>query len=362
MKKIIPYLLIAVAFVIFIFSKHPDLLSYKFNQDVVKNYLRSQDIEDPNELIKDRIFISDSDIYLASGYLYAKGDNPAKYNFQHPPLIKYLFGYSVLLTGNPYWVQLFFGLVFLLLTYFLSSKILKYKWMAVIPSAFILSDPLFGNVISGCYLDLGQAVFAISFIILALYFPKKYFWVGLSLGLFAGSKFWSTAVMVAGLTYLFKFIIQKEKFNFLQILSTISVSLLVYLLTYTKYFLAGGWLMSFIELQGRIFKFMLSHNSAGQIGGSILLFATGFFTPWWKGGVERAVDWSLLWPIGLISSVVLVIKSKFKGVELFIYLLPAIYLLLISTGVPFTRYFVIILPFIYISLTKLFLDRFYSHK
>lgn len=361
MKKILLYVLIFLAFVLVLWIGHKNLFSYKFDQNLIHDYLRSQDIEDPKGEIKDRIFISDSDIYLASGYLYAKGENPTKYNFQHPPFVKYLFGFSVILTGNPYWIQMLFGIMFLLLTYFLSVKIFKNRWISLIPPILLLSDPLFGNILDGCYLDLGQAVFALVFIILALFYPKKWLWIGITLGFFAASKFWSTSIIYIMIVAAYKFV-RKEKINTKNLVFTFGIAFIVFALIYAKTFIDLDWRFNIFTFLAKNLKFMMTHNSAGGFGGSIFLFVTGFFSPWWKGGIERAADWNILWPLGLISSIILAIKSKLKSPESIIYLLPTIYLLLIGTGVPFTRYFLIILPFIYISLIKLTVGFWKSNK
>lgn len=362
MKRIFPYLLILLSFVFTIFFFHKSALTYKFDPILVKDYLRSQDIEDPMGAILDRISMSDSDIYIATGYLYAKGESPTLHNFQHPPLMKYLFGFSTLMTENPLYVQMFFGFVFLILTYFLGTKIFKNIWLALLPTGLLLMDPVFSGMIEGAYLDLGQAVFALLFIILALFYPKKYALQGVTLGLFAASKFWSTAIIFVVLIYTFKILVKKEKIDYKKVIFSFAVAFLVFSTIYLKAFIDGRRAFNIFAFLGRDLKFMMSHNSAGNFGGPILLFLTGFFSPWWKSGVARALDWSILWPIGLICSTILAIKSKFKGAESLIYLLPAVYLLFISTGVPFTRYFLIILPFIYIGLTKLLFNRADSHK
>jgi hypothetical protein len=98
---------------------------------------------------------------------------------------------------------------------------------------------------------------------------------------------------------------------------------------------------------------MITHNSAKQIGGPMILFITGYFAPWWQAGVLRATDWTLLWPIGLISGIILSVRKMTSKVQLFFSLLPLVYLILESTQVPFTRYFIIILPFIYLSFANL---------
>ena len=155
--------------------------------------------------------MSDSDTYAATGYLYAKGEDPTKYNFQHPPLVKYLFGFSTLLTGNPFYVQILFGLSLLFLTYFLGNRIFKNRILAFIPVLLLLVDPLFGSMMTETLLDLGQAVFAFGYIILMLFYPESYILSGVVLGLFAASKFWSTAIIFVGLVYLYKILLLKRK-------------------------------------------------------------------------------------------------------------------------------------------------------
>lgn len=361
MKRIWAYVLITLAFALLLFSKHSEIFSYKFDQNLIHDYLRSQDIEDPLGLIKDRIFISDSDIYIATGYLYAKGENPTSYNFQHPPLIKYLFGFSTLLTGNPFYVQIFFGLVLLFLTYFLGTKLFKNTAVSLIGTGFLLIDPVFGGMMNQALLDLGQAVFALSYIILVLFYPGNYILQGLVLGLFAASKFWSTAILFVVLVFAFKLFIRKEKLDFKKNAISFVIAFLVLSLSYLKSFIDARGLFNIFFFVAKDLRFMLAHNSAGSVGGPLILFVTGFFAPWWQKGVERAADWSLLWPASLVTSVYLAVKTKVKDLKFFFYLLPFTYLLFTSTQVPFTRYFIIILPLTYLSLAGL-LKYLYEHR
>lgn len=355
MKKIFPYILIVLSFIVFIIFRSPETATYKFNNTLAKDYLRSQDIEDPEGFIKDRVILNDSDIYQSAGYLYAKGNSPTAYDFQHPALVKYLYGFSIILSGNPYWVQIIFGAIFLLLTYFLSTKIIKNKWLAMIPPILILIDPLFKNVLNGAYLDMGQSVFALLFVILTVFYPGKFVLQGITLGLFSASKFWSTAGIFFVIIYAYKFI-TKQKINYKKVIVSLFIAFITFSLVYVKAFIDAGGAFNIFAFLGKEVKFMLTHNSASGVGGSILLFVSGYFAPWWKDGIDRAGDWNLLWPIGLMASIFLAIKTKFKIKEGLIYVFSLVYLLLTSTGVPFTRYFLIILPFVYISLVKIVAD------
>lgn len=331
MKKVFPYFLIILAFVLLLLTKYPGVFSYSFNQNTVINYLRSQDIEDPASRIKDRLIISDSDIYSATGYLYAKGEDPTRYNFQHPPLIKYLFGFSIFLTGNPFYVQAIFGLTLLFITYFLGTKILKNQLLALVPVMLLLTDPLYGSMMTETLLDLGQAVFALAYITLIFLYPESYILQGLVLGLFAASKFWSTAIVFVILIYGYKLFIKKEKLNLKGGTLSFVVAFAVFALTYLVSLTRGLNMFFFLA---KDLKYMLAHDSAGVFGGTILLFLKGY----------------VLWPISLLAGIYPMFKTKVKDIRFFFLILPIIYLLSLSTALPFTRYFLLILPILYINL------------
>src|SRR3989338_10284003 len=80
--------------------RKPEIFSFKFDNALIDRYFLSQDI--PREVPGKRLFLSDADVDLATGYLYAQGKDPSLFNFEHMPLIKYLYGFSVILFDNPY--------------------------------------------------------------------------------------------------------------------------------------------------------------------------------------------------------------------------------------------------------------------
>jgi hypothetical protein len=335
--------------------KHPGALKYQFDQNLVRDYLRSQDIEDPQGKILNRIYVSDSDIYQATGYLYAKGEDPASLNL-HPPLVKYLFGFSILLTNNPFYVQIVFGLILLFLTYFLGIKLYKNNPVALAGTILLLVDPVFGGMMDETLLDLGQAVFALLYTIMIYFYPLSYILSGVVLGLFAASKFWSTAIIFVTLIYGFKIFIQKEKIVFKNLAISFLVSIIVFALTYIVSFIREGGIFNLISYQGRVLNFMLTHNSASLIGGPIILFLTNYFVPWWERGIDYSNVWTFLWPAGFVASIILAVRTKIKDRKFFFYVFPIIYLLLTSTQVPFARYFILILPYFYLNLGKAIVD------
>lgn len=349
-KDFLAILFLLVSFFAFIFFKHKGSLSYSFDAKLIDRYLRSQDIEDIDDEIKDRIFVSDSDIYISAGYLYSKGNEPTKYNFQHPPLIKYLYGFSIQLFNNPYYTQILLGGLFITLTYILGVKVFDNRLMGLLGSLFMFVDPVFSGMFTEALLDLGQATFSLLYVASVLFYPASFIFQGVSLGLFAASKFWSTTLFFIAALYGYKFLSKKERVNIKTFLLSLIVAVITFSLTYTKSFVDRGGLFNILFFEGRVLKFMLDHNAATNLGGPAFLFLTGILQDWWKGNVSRVMDWTILWPIAFINSIYQVIKIRKINLKFFVFLLPIAYLLYLSPQVPFSRYFIIILPYFYLGL------------
>ena len=99
MKHWIFLISIIVLYIAKLYFYSPEIFHYRFNKSLIDKYFCSQDIS--HEVPCKRIFLSDSDLHIAAGYLYIKGYDPTVYHFQHTPFVKYLYGIAILLTGNP---------------------------------------------------------------------------------------------------------------------------------------------------------------------------------------------------------------------------------------------------------------------
>ncbi len=359
-------LLIVFVYSIFIFYRHRDTLKYQFNQNQISEYLRSQDIEDLEDRIKDRIHISDSDIYIASGYLYAKGESPIKYNFWHAPLVKYLFGFSTIIFNNPFIVQIVFGSLLLVLTYILGLRVFKNAFIGILASGFLLFDPLFSSIISEGLLDLGQSVFSIAYVLVTLLLPGSFVLHGILLGLIGASKFWTTSIFLMAVLYFYKVFLKKEKIIFKNVVLTVVIAVITFSSVYLKVFIEtqGGFNIIFWQLKS--LKLLINHNTSAFFGGSIVLFLTGYFMEWWnKSEFLRTQIWSPLWPVAFVGSILNIFIEKKNSLSYVIYLLPILYLLYISTGAPFSRYYILVLPYFYLGLSKILVGivrRMYGYK
>jgi predicted membrane-bound dolichyl-phosphate-mannose-protein mannosyltransferase len=353
LKRIDFLVLFLFSFLFFVISylSYPSSFKYRFSEDLIKDYLRSQDIEDKEDKIKDRIFISDDKIYLASGVLYARGEPPAKFNFQHPPFLKYLFGYSVLLFGSPYPILYLFSLIFIFLVYLLGILVFKSRLVSFLALVLIFLDPVFWETSQSTLLDMGQVVFALLFLILFFYYPEKIFLQGVSLGLLFASKFWSVSLLFVFFLVFYKVFFLKSKVNFKKMAFVFGIGFIVFCLSYFSILFVGRGILDIILLQLRTLKFMLYHNNAGTFGNLFMLFISGNYFSWWGKEIIKSSVFSILWPLSFAVNMILVFKFyKNKKIWL-IFLVPVFYFLVNLTNTAFTRYFLFILPFLYTSLS-----------
>lgn len=323
-------IIIAMFYSVFVFSNR-NFFFQSFNNQIVTDFLRSQDILDLDDKIKDRVFVSDEVIYIASGYLYAKGADPREYNFQHTPFVKYLYGFSSLFFNLPLLPNIFLGFILLLEIYLLGKFAFKNEIVGFIASLFMLIDPVFKEVAVYALLDLGQMVFLLGFILTTFFWKKHFIGQGVLLGLAFASKFYSPVVIFAGIIFAYKLLI--KEFNFKKELSMLIVAFLTFCGTYIVSFINDNGLFNIFFHQAKIFKFMLDHNSADQWGSVVKMFFGGYY----------------FWPITFFASIFVLLSEKIKSFKFLFAFLPVVYLFILCFQLPFVRYFVLIMPFLYLS-------------
>jgi len=353
MKKIDVLILGFLLLLYFLFPvrKNIGIFSYKFDRSLVEKYFLSQDI--PHDIVG-RTFLSDSEIYMTTGYLYAKGELPTKYNFQAPPTIKYLMGFSILFFDNPFILQVVLGIFYVSVTYILGLYVFKTRWVGAVASLFLVFDPLFASLLSQSLLDLGQSVFALFYLFSFLFLPGSFLLQGVFLGLFASSKFWSPAVFFVIYLTLSKRFILKKRIDIKNLSLSFLVAFFVFCLSYAKNFINDRGLFNIFFLEAKTLKYMVVHNSAPSLGGMLVMFLTGKYITWWEGRKILTSDiFNLLWPLVFLVSLFKIILFKNKNdVKYVIYLLPVLYLFYSVTQVPFARYFIIILPYFYLTFSE----------
>lgn len=207
-KLFIPFILLSALYLILLVLFHRDLFSFTLDSTLLDRYFLSQDI--PHEVPGVRQFLSDEEIYLATGILYMRGEDPSQFNFEHPPLIKYLFGASYKWFGNPYYIQIIFGVAAIGLLLLVGTSLYS-KPIAILATVGMIVDPLFLSLSNSLLLDMGQLVFLLLYTYSVFKKPRNYVLQGVALALFAGTKFWVTPLFFFCFIYGIWFIEETDK-------------------------------------------------------------------------------------------------------------------------------------------------------
>ncbi len=365
---------IAVIYILILFFCFRYSLFYTFNEHLIDRYLNSQDI--PYE-VDERIFLSDSEIHVAAGYLYATGASPFTYNFQHPPLIKYVYGIVASSIRLPYLVNAILGLFYLWGTYWVAITIFtmikekqehiltpsKGEYLleqevvlrmgAIISVGFVLIDPIFIAVVTQALLDVGQALFCLLYVIMRIRGSSRLFLLSASIGLAAASKFWTPVIFfvicVEGGMALYEGFFMQWRQRIVDMVRLAMGSAIVFTCVHFPVVFHGGGVGTIWWYQLKIVNYWIHHSVSAMPMANTILFLTGYMQQWWGAREWHHIDqWTVAWPLFLLLSLVAVVHIYRTHVLVAcIFAIPLAYLLFISVQAPFARYFFIILPYLY---------------
>jgi predicted membrane-bound dolichyl-phosphate-mannose-protein mannosyltransferase len=345
MKKKITILLIIIFFLQLLFRvyQYRDNYLSKFDAQYWKQrYLNSQWVV-PNS----RQSIGDDGLYAYAGWEYIHGQDPSLLNAEAPPFGKYMIGLSEIIFGNQNIFALLSGILVLAGLYILSKIIFRDTTLALIPVMLLSADTLFFSQLRAPFLDtiyLGLLILIFIFVL-----KEKFLLANLFLGLMAATKSSASifllvpAIIIAYLFYM-KDYPQIKKF-----ILFLPASILIFLLTYSRYFLLGHSFREFLGLQKWIITFY-GTGAKGIPGAVWQIIAQGKWPTWW-GTVEQVSEWSLLWLLSLIAAFYYFYKvfprrRLYKSTLLGFWILA--YLIFLTFVPVFPRYLLLVLPFMYI--------------
>lgn len=92
----------------------------------------------------------------------------------------------------------------------------------------------------------------------------------------------------------------KDRPQLKRFLLFLPVSIIVFLLTYTRYFLLGHNLREFLGLQ----KWILVFYGSGAKGNPIAVWQILISGKWpnWFGPIQNVNEWTIIWPLALIAT------------------------------------------------------------
>ena len=290
--------------------------------------------------------IGDDGLYLYEGYRLTQGEDPTLLNAEVPPLGKYIIGATVRLFNNGHVYGLLVYMATLVVFFLLSKQILPSASWALIATALLGLDPLLTSQTTLTMLDNLQLLFLLVFF---LFLVRKSHpaLLGLSVGLFAETKFGILAPLLMGIGVLS--LLQRPKRN-ASIGIFVGAAAVSYLLPYTQYFLLGHTPIDWLHVQKWIVSFYMHSNLLPTYGSAAVALLTGWAQNIFSRGWEAILEWSPVWPaVSMLAAATFWRNRKTLGPLGLFFLATMLFYLII----PFwTRYLLLILPFCYLGAAR----------
>jgi len=309
--------------------------------------------KDNPSIIPDNVF----EAFVGGAFFY--GTNPILIVHEHPPMGRYIIALSILLFNNestliiPSLGAALFGI------YLIGKRILYKALFALIPVAIFANEALFISKVS--ITPLIESI-QLPFIVFALYFfmkgvnEKKYLrWFvlfSISLGFIISIRFFilGGVLLFSTLFYMSIFRRKLDKRLFLFLL-TVPLCLLVLVLSYSRTIQDGYTPFQILGVQKYIFFYHQSKFLSFFSFWDLILF-NKWHTWWGLREISYDTNWHILWPISVVltgcSIVYSFIRRKLNSFYVIIALWVFMYVILLSVGISTSRYFLPLLPFLYI--------------
>lgn len=303
-------------------------------------------------------WLPDETLYSYIGGALVRGKSPILLNPEVPPFGTYLIGLSTVLFNNQHIIVLFFGILDLYLISLLGKQIYTSSITRIIPVVLFSSEPIFKNqLVYTPLLDIIQ----LSFLLGTFYFFNKFLLsknhnlkyaliINILLGLFISTKFFGTGIAVV-LSILMTLLVYKEFTKIKYFLLTFPVSVLILYLNYFKVLVEGYPINRFLGIQKWIFLY-----NKGHVTQPFTIWPLLFLNKWfvWFGDKPIISDpqWLITWPliasVSIITAIISFIKKNIKKEAVILVFWIVIYLILMSFVQISARYFIILIPFLYL--------------
>ena len=303
--------------------------------------------------------IDDPQLYTLAGYYYIKGADPTAINPESQPLTKYLFGLSLLLFGNPLFIEYLSLVCLLVLLYLFARPFLTFPW-TLLPLILFSTDKLVLQQLHFAYLDLATTAF-ILFYLYAVWRHSRL--VPILLGLVALAKSFSLGILATIVTMVYLYLTRKSKLK--DFVLHLWITILVYLLGYFMFFVHGHNLIDFVRLHLNTLRLYRSYVPEYPKGEIFRLIFTNRWRQWYGSFALIPVsEWTFLWPFTLIASflTLLVKQLRTKPIVLLHLIWIIVYFAFISLRLVFPRYLLPVLPSLYLLSTIFISHLFFIFK
>lgn len=368
LRKLLYSFICAIFFLIIIFQPLSSLYKQKeiflsSGYSKIHNYLESSYYDSQYVKKENPSIMPDQTLESFAGGAFLKGINPILIIHDQPPLGRYILSLSILLFDNPNTVILLLFFLSGLGVFLVARLILQNTLLALLPFGILINEPLF---LSKFYYSPLLEPIQLPFIVFSLYFfmqgiaKKSYLkWfilTSLMLGCVISIRFFILgAVLVFAM--IFYFLIKKH-FNrkFAVFLLTLPLAIVVLLVSYTKTIQLGSSVLDIFGIQKYIYYYHKAQLSLPFSFWDLLMF-NRWHTWWGTREITSDSQWIIIWPISMLLTLFSFLFGFFKKIsisehEKIVIIWIMMYSLFLSLGETSTRYFLPLLPFLYIIATS----------
>lgn len=327
---------------------------YAENYKALKNlYYSSQYVKKDHPSI-----IPDEALESFAGGIFLEGLNPILIVHDQPPLGRYMIALSIFLFDNASTIIVPLLCFSVLGIYLLSYKVLGNIFAALIPVGIFSNEPLFINKLYYNPLlepiQLPFVIFCIYFFLIGLEKKKPLLWFALSsvmLGFVISIRFFILGLALL-LAMLAIFFVEKLTKKMLYFLFTLPLSLIVLICSYTKTLQANYSVLQIFGIQKYILFYQKSKFILPFTFWDLLLF-NRWHTWWGNNAITSDPQWILVWPLASIITIAylvlfLIRKISLSNAEKVLFSWVIFLSCMLSVGYTSTRYFLPLLPFLYI--------------
>ncbi len=362
-KKLITFIILLIIFLrpIVYIATHSSVFfepSYGSRYEAVKAlYFSSQYMIKGNPAI-----IPDEVLESYAGGAFLRGLNPILIVHDQPPLGRYFLSLSILIFNNENTIMLIFLGASALGIYLLSRLIISNYYLSFVPLLIFLNEPLMFIKLKHTPLlepiQLPFIIFSLYFFILFMQHKQNRYAIfsAVCLGAVISTRFFVLGGVLLSSQLLF-FLYKKNLRLLIRYIAFLPLSLVVLFASYTRSIQDSESLLAPLGIQ----RYMLEYHSSKFVQlftvWDLLLF-NRWHTWWGTKAISYDPNWSVLWPLatvltGLVIVLGLIKKIKIKDSEIILSLWVVFYLLMLSSGFTSTRYFLPLLPFLYILAMSL---------
>ncbi len=304
--------------------------------------------------VKNPIYIPDEVVFSYAAGAYIRGVDPILINSEHTPLGKYIIGLSVLAFKNDRIVVVPFFILTLIFLWMVSKEVLGDTLLALIPVLLFSTEKLFRNqLVYAPLLDILQLPFVLIslWLFIRSYKRRSFILLMVAVGITISVKTVVTGILLIG-CFLFFLIVEKKWNRIISLVLHLPISGIVLLFSYTRTFLSGYTLIDFLGFQKWIFSYQNSKLIYPLSFWRLILMNR--WQAWWGDkSVLRANDWNFLWPVIVIVPIgmalyALVVRKKLTPSVMVLLIYALSYEAFLSTGITSTRFFLPLLPVLYI--------------